>query len=273
MKPTSLLAYMVDRKILHAEEENYLRLDLNAHEKLKLPQVIAIAKENPIKSAFAFILTAMLIFAGLFLFNNVKAYTKILSANLQAAEEVNDFEQVAPRILEARESAIETEDGIPKLNITVTSPQNRLRIPALNTDVPFSQPILGLEALKSNNWNELEDQIRDSLLKGPVHYPGTADPGQQGNVFITGHSSNVFWEPSAYNTVFALLPKLQEGDDIYLTFNQKDYHYKVTGLREVTPEDVSILAQGKGHTLTLMTCTPVGTNLKRLVVTAEQVKN
>ena len=106
-----------------------------------------------------------------------------------------------------------------------------------------------------------------------VHYPGTALPGDKGNVFITGHSSNVFWEKSDYNTVFALLPKIEEGDDIFVSYDQVDYHYRVISKKEVTPKEVGILEQGDDKIMTLMTCTPVGTVLRRLVVTAELIED
>ena len=89
----------------------------------------------------------------------------------------------------------------------LTEPDDRISIPSLNIDVPLVKPQLGLDSLKSQDWNALEEQIRSSLQKGVVYYPGTAEPGTRGNFFVTGHSSNFFWEFSKYNTVFALLPK------------------------------------------------------------------
>ncbi len=164
-------------------------------------------------------------------------------------------------------------DGLYPLDLRPVSYENRIVIPSIEVNAPVMEPSLGLDALKSEDWNALEDQIRSSLLQGVVHYPGTADPGQIGNAFFTGHSSNVFWEQSPYNTVFALLPKLKEGEDIYITFDQVEYHYKVTSKTEVSPKEVSILKQGDTKELTLMTCTPLGTTLRRLVVKAELVED
>ena len=56
------------------------------------------------------------------------------------------------------------------------------------------------------------------------------------------------------------------GDNIFITENQKRYHYKVEEIKEVSPKEVSVLEQGDGKILTLMTCTPVGTRLKRLLL-------
>jgi len=139
-------------------------------------------------------------------------------------------------------------------------------------NAPIIEPKLGLEALKASDFTSLENEIHDALSQGVVHYPGTAEPGQKGNAFLTGHSSNVFWEFSPYNTVFALLPKIKVGDDIFVTHNSTEYHYRVIDTKEVQPTDVSALQQGDDYKLTLVTCTPVGTAYRRLVVTAELVK-
>lgn len=249
-----------------------------------------------LKPVLKFAGTATLIFALLFSITNAQAYAKILLADLQAAQEARlaalPVEQA--QILESdpwtgernsahayfekpiaalEEAVIRPENGIVPLNLAVSTYDNWLRIPAIDVNTHWLEPTLGLEALQAKDWNTLEDQIRSSLLQGPVHYPGTALPGEMGNVFITGHSSNVFWESSTYNTVFALLPKLKEGDDIFITFNQREYHYRVISKREVYPDNVSILEQGENKQLTLMTCSPVGTNLRRLVVTADLVAN
>ena len=40
---------------------------------------------------------------------------------------------------------------------------------------------------------------------------------------------------------------------------------------KLNPDDVSILKQGNDFKMTLMTCTPVGTSLKRLVVSADLI--
>ena len=164
-------------------------------------------------------------------------------------------------------------DGLLALNLAPTVYDNRLSIPSLNINAPIIEPSLGIDSLQAKDWNALESQIQDTLLQGVVHYPGTAKPGKIGNAFITGHSSNYIWELSEYNTVFALLPQIEIGAEIRVTYNQKDYLYRVTEKKEVKPDDVSILKQGDQKILTLMTCTPVGTTLKRLVVTAELIED
>jgi sortase A len=104
-----------------------------------------------------------------------------------------------------------------------------------------------------------------------VHYPGTAEPGEHGNVVITGHSSYFLWDPGRFKDVFALLHQVVVGDTVVVYHNQEKYQYKVYQIEVVMPDQVDVLAQAGGDRLTLITCTPVGTNLKRLIVLAKPV--
>ncbi len=270
------LAYLADRKFLALEEESYYRLDCGAHEKIRIPWFQVKPKESTLKSAVNFFALTALIFLILFGLTNAPAYSKILLSYLPAANKVatEHLNTMADNTLKPIERAeIQPENGIMPLNIWVASYEDRIQIPSLNVDAPLVMPKLGLDALKARDWPTLEDQIRSSLSEGVVYYPGTAEPGTKGNFFVTGHSSNYFWEISPYNTVFALLPKIAADADIYVTYKQNHYHYKVASKREVGPDDVSILKQGTAKEMTLMTCTPVGTTLRRLVVAAYLVED
>jgi sortase A len=110
-----------------------------------------------------------------------------------------------------------------------------------------------------------------ALHDGVVHYPGTAAPGQVGNVVIFGHSSGQWWAPGNYKFVFTLLDKLKSGDKIYVDYQGIRYTYRAYESRVVAPTDLSVLNQGSDNILTLITCTPVGTNAKRLIVLARQI--
>lgn len=110
-----------------------------------------------------------------------------------------------------------------------------------------------------------------ALRNGVVHYPGTATPGEPGNVVLFGHSSVVWWAPGDYKFVFALLEKLAPGDTIQLEYQGRTYRYEVAGSQIVPPSEVSVLHQGTKHELTLITCYPVGTDRDRLIVHAVQV--
>ena len=109
-------------------------------------------------------------------------------------------------------------------------------------------------------------QIKRDLKKGVVHYPNTAFPGEKGNVFIIGHSSNYFWQTGNYNQIFALLDKLKNGDLISVYYKGKKYNYRVYKSFQVKPQETWIMNPVNEPIITLMTCWPVGTNLRRLVV-------
>ena len=132
-------------------------------------------------------------------------------------------------------------------------------------------PKIGVEAPVKYAASKKPADINALLLEGVVHYQGTAFPGEVGNVFVTGHSSYYWWSEGKYNTVFSLLDKLVVGDVVYVNYNKKRYIYKVYESVVVSPKEVSVLNQGDDSILSLMTCTPVGTNYRRLVVRARQI--
>jgi len=113
----------------------------------------------------------------------------------------------------------------------------------------------------------------EDLKKSLIQYPETAFPGQFGNTVVFGHSVlPQFFDAENYLTIFSTLYKLREGDEIYLFYDGVEYRYQVDMLFEVSPNDLSVLEQRfDGKFLTLITCTPPGTYLRRLVVKAKLI--
>ncbi len=131
---------------------------------------------------------------------------------------------------------------------------------------------LGIEAPVVYIENKDEKTYQAALKKGVVHFPGTAMPGEPGNVYIFGHSSDYAWADSPYRAVFALLTEIKIGDGISLSDSRgRMFRYRVTGTKVVSPKDLSVLDQGgyKKRLLTLQTSYPLGTALRRFIVTAE----
>lgn len=138
---------------------------------------------------------------------------------------------------------------------------NTLAIPSLGITAPIQYAI---------QKNEVEFQ--KLLQKGVVHYPNTALPGQIGNMFIFGHSSDYSWSKGSYKTVLALLPKLKKGSEIKIVDNNGYiYTYISKDVLVAAPTDIQWLDQDtKGkRLLTLQTSYPIGTALKRYLVIAE----
>jgi len=110
-----------------------------------------------------------------------------------------------------------------------------------------------------------------ALAQGVAHALGSANPGEEGNVFIFAHSGQDFLEANRYNAVFYLLSKLEAGEEIYIFYKSKKYRYIITDKKTANPEEIQYLADTPGkNILTLMTCWPGGTTWKRLIVRAQQ---
>lgn len=112
-----------------------------------------------------------------------------------------------------------------------------------------------------------------ALKRGVAQAEGTAVPPDIGNMYLFAHSTDAFWDVNTYNAVFYLIGKLQNGDEIDVFWKGNLYKYQVYDKRVVDPNDTKYLGTLiKGEkTLTLQTCYPPGTTLKRLVVLAKQV--
>ena len=114
-----------------------------------------------------------------------------------------------------------------------------------------------------------------AMEKGVAHFaiPGANSvPGQIGNTVLAGHSSNDLFDNGSYKFIFVQLDKLNNGDMIYANYEGKRYSYSVTKKEVVKPSEVTKLTYPTDKpVMTLITCVPIGTAEKRLLVTAEQV--
>ena len=148
--------------------------------------------------------------------------------------------------------------------------EDRVVIPKLGKNVPIVRP--SMDALMKEDWIQFEEDIQTALHDGVVHYPGSARPGQAGNFFLTGHSSYYPWDNGKYKDVFARLSELETGDTYFVYYGGDKHIYRVLSKREVRPTDTTVLDQPADRRLaTLMTCTPVGTTLRRLIVLSEEI--
>ena len=177
-------------------------------------------------------------------------YNRLIVANVMA--------YISPGNIDPQNIVID-----PTTDISV-APEPRLIIPKINVDVPVLWDV----------GSDYNSQMK-AMQSGVAHFaiPGAnSHPGQIGNTVISGHSSNDLLEPGDYKFIFAQLDKLQLGDSIYVNYNSKRYTYTISSKEVVEPSDVNKLVYAtNGPILTLITCTPLGTSLHRLLVTAQQV--
>lgn len=138
------------------------------------------------------------------------------------------------------------------------------------TAAPYSEFTVSVPSIKLENIKTLVDS--NDFEQNLAHMPGTALPGERGNVFITGHSSlPQFYRPGNFKAIFANLPKVKKGDEVFVEAGGQKFTYKVIGLKVVDPKETWVInpPDNQGRYLTLMTCVPPGLYLKRLIVLAE----
>jgi LPXTG-site transpeptidase (sortase) family protein len=154
--------------------------------------------------------------------------------------------------------AIEEVNNFPAFVVASANPHN---LPYKLFKITI--PKMKLEGAKTLVWsNDFERNL--------AHLPGTPLPGEKGNVFVTGHST--LPQPvKNEKAIFANLPNLKKGDEIFIEAAGQTFTYVVEGLKIVDPKDVSVInpPDPRGRYLTLMTCVPPGFNTKRLVVIAK----
>ena len=125
------------------------------------------------------------------------------------------------------------------------------------------------------DWNDrppvvVEGVTTADLKKGPGHIPGTALPGELGNVVLSGHRTT-------YGAPFERFDELQPGDAVVVETRATWFTYTVTGTRIVQPSAIEVtypVPGDRGATptkrlLTMTTCHPRFSARQRMVVSAE----
>lgn len=115
-------------------------------------------------------------------------------------------------------------------------------------------------------------EYRNALIYGIAHAKGSNLPNEEGNVFLFAHSTVNFYERRKYNVYFYLLGELEKDDPIYVSYENEIYQYSVLESKVVDPTEIQYMGTYMNEdTLTLMTCWPIGSNIKRLIVTAIKI--
>jgi sortase A len=110
----------------------------------------------------------------------------------------------------------------------------------------------------------LEGVDPKTLRRAVGHIPGTALPGEPGNVVLAGHR----------DTFFRGLRNIRKGDEITLETLDGSYRYRVDLTQVVAPEYTEVLRGSDDAILTLVTCYPfsfVGPAPQRYIVRAHRI--
>jgi sortase A len=178
----------------------------------------------------------------------------VLGAVDRPAETSADAEPAGASAVSARATAsTTTTTAPPPLPVPEALPTNaheatpqieigRLEIPALGVDEPLQ-----------------EGMTLTAINRGPSHWPGTALPGQIGNVVVAGHRTT-------YSQPFNRLDELVGGELVH--FRMADgitYSYSVRGVIIVPEAMIGIATQHRSHGATLFACHPKGSATHRVV--------
>lgn len=148
---------------------------------------------------------------------------------------------------------------IPQSENSTTDSSYTITIPKINALAPIIENV--------DPWNPRDYEKK--LKEGVGQAKGFATIGEKGTIFMFAHSSLPPWEMTRANTSFLRLNELNINDDIRINKQGQLHIYKVTKKIEVWPNEVQIIKNETKDQLILQTCTPIGTDLKRLLIFAE----
>ena len=127
----------------------------------------------------------------------------------------------------------------------------RIKIPTIEVDLPV-----------------YHGTSEETLLRGAGHLEGSHLPvgGEGSRSVITAHRG------LASATMFTNLDKVVEGDTFSVEVMGEVLVYQVIDIQVIEPEDTAALRAVPGEDLvTLITCTPLGINSQRIIVTGERI--
>jgi sortase A len=121
----------------------------------------------------------------------------------------------------------------------------RIVIPKIKVDAPIVNGV---------GWEDLK--------KGVGHLPGSANPGERGNLYLAAHN-DIFGE------IFRDLDKLAIGDEYFIYAGEQKFRYVVKERRVIEPTEVEVMLPATEPVATLQTCYPYLVDTHRIVVIGE----
>ncbi len=128
----------------------------------------------------------------------------------------------------------------------VGTKDNRILIPKIGVNMPI-----------------VEGETAAALDRGAWRLPQTSVDPQVGNMAISAHRYR-FKPPSS--ETFYLLDQLVVDDTFSIEWNGKEYTYRVQETKVVLPTAMEVLNPTLSPVVTLITCTPLFSTAKRLIV-------
>lgn len=152
--------------------------------------------------------------------------------------------QVTPSIaVQGSPTALPIPEALPANAYAPTSPVvvGRIQIPAIGIDEDIQRGI-----------------TLTAIDRGPGWWPGTAMPGEWGNVVVAAHRTT-------HSKPFADLHLLEPDDHVIFTTDAGTFTYEVRGTIVVPGDWIDIAVQSEARTATLFACHPPGSDTERIV--------
>lgn len=206
-------------------------------------------------------LSPMLRLEGQFALSQSMAYAKSWLKSISADKAPQVQNPIAPVQVLAASTKLETPDGS--------------SIDPVDTQFGIVIPKIGVNAriLASINPTKPEEYT-EAMKQGIAHASTSFFPDENGTVYLFSHSTNSDWFVRDLNAIFYLLKNLEPEDKIVLFYKEKQYTYKITDKKIVSPSAVSYLVPQKGmQKLILQTCWPPGSTAERLLIFADLIEN
>jgi sortase A len=102
----------------------------------------------------------------------------------------------------------------------------------------------------------------EDLKKGVGHLPGSANPGERGNLYLAAHND-------IYGEIFRYLEELEVGDEYFIYAGDEEFRYVVQEKRVIEPTEVDVMLPTTEPVATLQTCYPYLVDSHRLIVIGE----
>jgi LPXTG-site transpeptidase (sortase) family protein len=161
----------------------------------------------------------------------------------------------------------EPVETTPVVNETVVIP-----VAAIGLPIEMTIPALDRTVKVLNPASRTIAALDEALLDGVVRHPDSAKLGEEGNVFILGHSSYL---PNVFNKNFQAFNGIQNlkwGDTIELKSGEAIYIYRVDKVYKAKASAVTVPIGEPGKRLTLATCNSFGSTDDRFIVEAELIE-
>ena len=210
----------------------------------------------------SFSVVSLLFLLSPWLYGQANALWRQFDVNVLSADEQIDYTQPSfSNIMHEVEQEKKVEEPVVEEVDKSTLPFE-IRIPDIGVD---SKVFSNIDA---SNPAEYESVLKE----GVAHAYGSVFPGDDGMIYIFGHSTDYAWNVETYNALFYEVKDLQPGADVFLELGDDIFEYRVKEQHVIQPGDLSFLQQfADQNVLLLQTCYPPGTTWQRLIVVAEPV--